>query len=185
MGQKVTREVGDGVLELREGDITLLRVDAIVNAANSELQLGAGVAGAIRRRGGPSIQAECDRIGRCPVGGAVVTGGGELPARYVIHAVGPIWGRQPPEQSDRLLASAVRESLARAGEQGLDSIALPSISTGVYGFPPDRAARILLRETVRHLGTTALPRRVVLCLFGDEAFATFRGALERVRAGSG
>lgn len=184
MGQEVVREVGGGVLELREGDITLLRVDAIVNAANSQLQLGAGVAGAIRRRGGSSIQAECDRIGHCPVGGAVVTGGGELYARHVIHAVGPIWGRQSPEESDRLLVSATRESLSRAGEHGLDSIALPSISTGIYGFPLERAAEILIRETVRHLRTPAPPRRVVLCLFGDEAFGTYREALDRVLAGS-
>ena len=185
MGQEVIREVGGGALELREGDITLLRVDAIVNAANSELQLGAGVAGAIRRRGGPSIQEECDRIGHCPVGGAAVTAGGELPARHVIHAVGPIWGRQSPEESDRLLVSATRESLARAGEHGLDSIALPSISTGVYGFPLERAAEILLHEAVEHLRAGALPRRVVLCPFGDEAFGTFRETLERVLAGSG
>jgi O-acetyl-ADP-ribose deacetylase (regulator of RNase III) len=185
MGQEAIREFGGGVLELREGDITRLRVDAIVNAANSDLQLGAGVAGAIRRRGGPSIQAECDRIGHCPVGGAVVTGGGDLPAGHVIHAVGPIWARQSPEESDRLLASAARESLARAGERGLRSIALPSISTGVYGFPVERAAEILIRQAVQHLRTGGSPRRVVLCLFGDEAFGTFREALERVPAERG
>src|SRR6266511_3748940 len=94
-------------IELIQGDITSLRVDAIVNAANEHLQLGAGVAGAVRRKGGPSIQQECDRIGGCPVGGAVVTGGGTLPARWVIHAVGPVWhGGQVGEE--KLLASAVR-----------------------------------------------------------------------------
>jgi len=183
MVDEVVREVGGGRVELREGDITLLRVDAVVNAANSGLQLGAGVAGAIRRRGGPSIQEECDEIGQCPVGGAVVTRGGDLPAGHVIHAVGPIWGRQSPEESDRLLASAAREALARARERGFDSIALPSISTGIYGFPLERAAGILLREAVAHLRAGGAPRRIVLCPFGDEAFATYRDALGRVLSG--
>jgi O-acetyl-ADP-ribose deacetylase (regulator of RNase III) len=183
MGQQVTREVGGGTLGLREGDITLLAVDAIVNAANAELRLGAGVAGAIRKRGGPAIQAECDLIGHCPVGGAVVTGGGDLAARHVIHAVGPIWGRQSPEESDRLLASAARESLARAAELELESVALPSISTGIYGFPAERAARILIGEVASHLRSGAPPRRVVLCLFGDEAFRLFLESVERVLAG--
>jgi O-acetyl-ADP-ribose deacetylase (regulator of RNase III) len=182
MAQTVVRSVGGGVLELCEGDITGLAVDAVVNAANSGLRLGAGVAGAIRRRGGDSIQEECDAIGHCPVGGAVVTGGGDLPARHVIHAVGPVWNRQSPDESDRLLASAAREALARAGERGLGSIALPSISTGVYGFPVNRAAGVLLREAVAHLRTGGPPERVVLCLFGDEAFAAHRDALERVLA---
>src|SRR6266508_5652905 len=121
-------------IELIQGDITSLRVDAIVNAANEHLQLGAGVAGAVRRKGGPSVQQECDRIGGCAVGGTVVTGGGNLSVRWVIHAVGPVWhGGQ--EGEEKLLASAVRSSLERAEEIGAKSIALPAISTGVYGFP--------------------------------------------------
>src|SRR6185295_13146168 len=126
-------------IALTKGDITALDVDAIVNAANEHLQLGSGVAGAIRRRGGPAIQRECDRIGHCPVGGAVVTGGGDLPARWVIHAVGPVWRGGSAGEED-LLASAVRSSLERAEEIGAKSIALPAISTGIYGFPLDRAA---------------------------------------------
>jgi O-acetyl-ADP-ribose deacetylase (regulator of RNase III) len=176
----VTRCLGGGTLELREGDITSLRVDGIVNAANSSLQLGAGVARAIRRRGGTAIQDECNRIGHCPVGRAVITSGGELPARWVIHAVGPVWGQQPPEASDRLLASAAREAFARAREAELESIALPSISTGVFGFPLQRAADILVSEAVAHLSSGTPPRRVVLCLFGEEAFGAYLEVVERM-----
>lgn len=174
------RTIRGGTLELAEGDITALDTDAIVNPANPALALGGGVAGAIRRRGGPSIQAECDRIGRCPEGGAVATTGGSLPARFVIHAVGPVWGNQDPEESDRLLASACREALARASEKALASVALPSISTGIFGFPIERAARILLREAVRHLESPALPRRVVFCLYGEGAIEVYRRALDEV-----
>jgi O-acetyl-ADP-ribose deacetylase (regulator of RNase III) len=157
-------------------------VDAIVNPANSALQLGGGVAGAIQRTGGPAIQLACDRIGHCPVGGAVVTEGGRLPARYVIHAVGPVWGQHSPEASDRLLASACRESLALAAELKLTSIALPSISTGIFGFPLDRAATILIGEAVRHLTAGAPVERVIFCLFGEEAFRVYRDALDRFLA---
>lgn len=176
--EPVARAVGGGILELVEGDITALEVDAIVNPANTALELGGGVAGAIRRKGGPAIQAECRRIGHCPEGLAVVTGAGELPARFVIHAVGPVWGKQPDTESDRLLASACRESLARAREKGLGSIALPSISTGVFGFPIERAAPILLRTAAEHLASGAPPQRVVFCLYGRDAFDTYRRALE-------
>ena len=182
MAERIVRRIGGGTLELVEGNITTLQVDAIVNAANSELQLGAGVAGAIRRNGGRSIQQECNRIGHCPVGGAVVTGGGNLPAAHVIHAVGPIWGRQSSEESDRLLASACRESLARASDHGLISVALPSISTGVYGYPMKRAATILLQEAATHLGGATSVKKVIFCLFGEEAFATYREVLEEVLA---
>jgi O-acetyl-ADP-ribose deacetylase (regulator of RNase III) len=178
MAPRDSRSVGGGSLELVEGDIALLDADAVVNPANSALRLGGGVAGAIRRRGGPAIQEECDRIGGCPEGGAVVTAGGHLPARFVIHAVGPVWGRQNPAGSDRLLASACREALARASEKGLLSIALPSISTGIFGFPVDRAARILLGEAVRHLESGIPPRRVIFCLFGEETLERYREALD-------
>jgi O-acetyl-ADP-ribose deacetylase len=178
MQEVIRRPVGRGVLELAEGDITALEVDAVVNAANSALQLGAGVAGAIRRRGGPSIQEECDRIGGCPVGGAVATGAGDLPARWVIHAVGPVWGNHPPEESDRLLASAAREALARAAELEAASVALPSLSTGIFGFPVDRAARLLLREGIAHLEADPSGRRVVFCLFDRATFEAYRRALD-------
>jgi len=180
MTPKHERTVRGGTLELVEGDITLLDTDAVVNPANSALALGGGVAGAIRRRGGPSIQAECDRIGHCPEGGAVITTAGSLPARFVIHAVGPVWGNQDPAESDRLLASACREALARASEKSLGSIALPSISTGIFGFPIERAARILLSEAARHLESPDSPRRVVFCLFGKESLETYRVALDEI-----
>lgn len=181
MNSAILEIEGGGVLEVLEGDLTLLDVDAIVNAANSALQLGAGVAGAIRKRGGPSIQRECDRIGFCPVGGAVLTGAGELRARHVVHAVGPVWGRQAEAESDRLLASACRRSLEVANGAELRDVAFPALSTGVFGFPMDRAARVLLETAAEHLrGERSSVRRVVFCLFGIEAYEVFREALDRI-----
>ncbi|HYG65243.1 MAG TPA: macro domain-containing protein [Thermoanaerobaculia bacterium] len=163
-------------LELIEGDITALDVDAIVNAANEHLQLGGGVAGAIRQKGGPSIQEECDRIGGTPVGTAVMTGAGNLKARQVIHAVGPRWGEG---DEDRKLASAVRAALALADRRGMRSIALPALSTGIFGFPLERAARVMLTEIHRYLQGGTKLERVVICLFGAEAFDVFRQELRR------
>ena len=163
-------------LELVEGDITDLEVDAIVNAANEQRQLGSGVAGAIRQKGGPSIQEECNRIGSTPVGTAVMTGAGHLKAKQVIHAVGPRMGEG---DEDKKLASAVRAALALADRRGMKSIAIPALSTGNFGFPIDRAARIMLTEIHRYLqGGTKLDR-VVVCLHGEEAFGAFRRELRR------
>ena len=163
-------------LELTRGDITALTMDAIVNAANERLQLGAGVAGAIRRRGGPSIQEECDRIGRCPAGGAVATGGGELPARWVIHAVGPVW-EGGGQGEDGLLASAVRTALLRAEEVGAKSVALPAISTGIYGFPLERAANISVGAAREFAESARVVERIVFCLFDEPALEAFQRAL--------
>jgi O-acetyl-ADP-ribose deacetylase (regulator of RNase III) len=163
-------------LELVEGDITELEVDAIVNAANAKLKLGGGVAGAIRQKGGPSIQEECNRIGGAAVGSAVMTGAGHLKAKQVIHAVGPQMGEG---DEDRKLASAVRSALALADRYGLRSIALPAISTGSFGFPVDRAARIILTEVHRYLQGGTKLERVVLCLRGDETFQIFKRELRR------
>jgi O-acetyl-ADP-ribose deacetylase (regulator of RNase III) len=163
-------------LEIVQGDITDLEVDAIVNAANEQLQLGAGVAGAIRQKGGASIQEECNRIGGTPVGTAVMTGGGHLKARWVIHAVGPRMGEG---DEDKKLAAAVRASLALADRRGVKSIALPAISTGNFGFPIDRAARITLTEVHRFLQGGTKLERVVLCLHGEEAFNVFKRELRR------
>src|SRR5713101_1428983 len=124
-------------IELVKTDITSLHVDAIVNAASEALQLGSGVAGAIRVRGGPSIQEECDRIGHCDTGEAVVTRGGHLSAQWVIHAVGPVW-RGGDSGEEIQLASAVLAALGRADEVGARSVALPAISAGVYGFPIEK-----------------------------------------------
>jgi O-acetyl-ADP-ribose deacetylase (regulator of RNase III) len=159
-------------------DITLARVDAIVNAANEGLQLGAGVAGAIRRRGGQSIQEECDRIGSCAIGEAVVTGAGNLPARWVIHAVGPRW--QGGEQGEETaLASAVLAALSRAEEIGARSVAIPAISTGVFGFPLERAAEISVAMAKSFSRTAVGLQRIVFCLFDEQSFEIFRNEAER------
>jgi O-acetyl-ADP-ribose deacetylase (regulator of RNase III) len=168
-------------LEILEGDITGLEVDAIVNPANAQLQLGSGVAGAIRERGGPSIQEECNRIGGTPVGTAVMTGAGHLKAKRVIHTVGPAMGEG---DEDKKLASAVRAALALADRRGLKSIAVPAISTesfgtGNFGFPVDRAARIILTEIQRFLQGGTKLERVVICLHGDDAFQVFKKELRR------
>jgi O-acetyl-ADP-ribose deacetylase (regulator of RNase III) len=166
----------DTQLEIVEGDITDLEIDAIVNAANEDLKLGSGVSGAIREMGGPSIQEECDRIGHTAVGTAVMTGAGGLKAKQVIHAVGPRMGEG---DEDRKLASAVRAALALADRNGLRSIALPAISTGVFGFPMDRAARITLTEIHRYLQGGTKIERVVVVLYDNDAFQTYRRELRR------
>ncbi len=168
--------MNDTLLELIEGDITELQVDAIVNSANEDLQLGGGVAGAVREKGGASIQDECNRIGGTPVGTAVMTGAGMLKAKQVIHAVGPRMGEG---DEDRKLAAAVRASLALADRNGQRTIAIPAISTGVFGYPVDRCARILLTEVHRYLQGGTKLERVVVCLHGDGKYQTFRNELRR------
>lgn len=174
--RKLSIQLEGTQLDLVEGDITELEVEAVVNAANENLVMGSGVAGAIREKGGPTIQEECDRIGGTPVGTAVITGGGELKARHVIHAVGPRMGEG---EEDRKLQSAVRSSLALADRHGLRSIALPAISTGVFGFPVDRCARILLTEVYRYLQGGTKIERVAVVLWGDENFEIFKRELRR------
>jgi O-acetyl-ADP-ribose deacetylase (regulator of RNase III) len=163
-------------LKLVQGDLTELEVDAIVNAANSGLQLGGGVAGAIRMKGGPSIQEECNRIGRTPVGEAAATGGGNLKASFVIHAVGPQYGEG---DEDEKLGNATLNSLKRATEKGLKSIALPAISTGIFGFPKDRCARIMLKTASEFLESqqTSL-EEVILCLWSKEDLELFEKTLD-------
>lgn len=173
---KVSLDFDGTNLDLVEADITELDVDAVVNPANSDLQLGSGVAGAIREKGGPAIQEECDRIGSTPVGTAVMTGAGELKAKQVIHAVGPRMGEG---DEDRKLSSAVRACLALADRHGLDSIAIPAISTGNFGFPMDKAARILLTEIHRYIQGGTKLQLVVVCLHDEEAFTTFRNEMRR------
>ncbi len=168
--------MNDTLLELIEGDITELQVDAIVNPANEDLRLGGGVAGAVREKGGASIQDECDRIGGTPVGTAVMTGAGTLKAKQVIHAVGPRMGEG---DEDRKLAAAVRAALALADRNGQRTIAIPAISTGMFGYPVDRCARILLTEVHRYLQGGTKLERVVVCLRGDQNYQTFRNELRR------
>jgi O-acetyl-ADP-ribose deacetylase len=170
-------KIAGRTLELVEGDITEMDTDAIVNAANARLVLGGGVAGAIRRKGGPQIQQECDRIGGTFVGGAVITTGGRLKARHVIHAVGPQMGEG---DEDAKLRNATLNSLRVAEEHGLKSIAFPAISTGIFGFPIQRCAEIMLTATAEYLrGDTGL-ERVVFCLFGRDSFDVFTKQLRQI-----
>jgi len=159
-----------GRIVLREGDLTEEAVDAIVNAANSALQLGAGVAGAIRERGGPAIQDECDRIGPIAVGEAAVTGAGQLTARFVIHAASMPPGGQATEESVR---ASMRASLACAREKGCRSVAVPAIGAGVAGFPLQRCAEILLEEARRHLAGETTLEEIRFVLFGEPAYRVF------------
>jgi O-acetyl-ADP-ribose deacetylase len=162
---------------IRQGDITESDVDAIVNAANNDLKLGAGVAGAIRTRGGPSIQQECDRLGPVRLGEAAITGGGNLPARYVIHAASMRLGGRTTEPS---LREATRNSLLRAKEKALESIAFPAIGTGIAGFPLDRCAEIMGAEVRDHLkGETSL-KRVEFVLFDKPSQYVFQHAFAKV-----
>jgi O-acetyl-ADP-ribose deacetylase (regulator of RNase III) len=174
--------VGQAVLELTHGDITTQKVDAIVNAANTRLAGGGGVDGAIHRAGGPAIMAECRAIGGCPTGQAVITTGGNLPARYVIHAVGPVYrGGTSGEQA--LLRSAYLHSLRCADKHGATHIAFPSISTGAYGYPIEDAARTALSTVVSYLkGDTAITR-VTFVLFSPHDLEVYRQMLREVQEG--
>ncbi len=173
---RIVITMNNTTLELVEGDITDLDVEAIVNAANEDLVLGGGVAGTIKRRGGPSVQEECRRIGSTGVGTAVITGAGKMKFRHVIHAVGPRMGEG---DEDRKLSAAVRSSLALADRHGLKSVAIPAISTGNFGFPVDRCARILLTEVHRYLQGGTKLQRVIVCLFDEATWKLFARELRR------
>ena len=173
---RIVITMNNTTLELVEGDITDLDVEAIVNAANKNLVLGGGVAGTIKRRGGPSVQEECRRIGSTGVGTAVITGAGKMKFRHVIHAVGPKMGEG---DEDRKLSAAVRSSLALADRHGLKSVAIPAISTGNYGFPVERCARILLTEVHRYLQGGTKLQRVIVCLFDEATWKLFARELRR------
>jgi O-acetyl-ADP-ribose deacetylase len=168
---------------LRKADLTEAAVDAIVNAANNDLILGGGVAGAIRARGGPSIQAECDRLGPIPVGEAAITGAGKLKAHHVIHAASMRLGGRTSEAA---LRDSTRNSLRRAAERGLKSIAFPAIGTGIAGFPIERCAAVMLEEIRDHLrgapapGQFAPVERVEMVLFDEHGLNVFKDALERI-----
>ena len=169
--------VGGGTLELKLGDITREAVDAIGNAANARLAGGGGVDGAIHRAGGPAIMAECRKIGGCPTGQAVMTSGGNLPAGKVLHMVGPIWHGGGNGEAE-LLASCYRTALTLARDAGLESVAFPSVSTGIYGYPVDKAAAVALETIAVFMETNALPRLVRMILFDAGTFLAYEKALK-------
>jgi O-acetyl-ADP-ribose deacetylase (regulator of RNase III) len=161
-------------VSIRQGDLTEASTDAIVNAANNDLQLGGGVAGAVRRKGGPAIQQECDGIGPVPLGEAAITSAGKLRARYVIHAASMRLGGRTTEDN---LRASTRNALLRAKEKGLRSIAFPAVGTGIAGFPMDRCAEIMLEEVHTHLAGATSLERVEFVLFDAPALETFRRKL--------
>ena len=162
-------------LKLVEGNIVLLDVDAIVNAANTSLILGGGVAGAINRFGGPAIQEECNTIGPIKVGEAVITGAGNLKARYVIHAAGPVYGDGDEEEK---LANATLSCLNIARDKGIKSIAFPAISTGIFRFPIEECSKVMLKVVMEFLRENVLPEEIIMCLYGLEAYDTFSATLD-------
>lgn len=163
-------------MDVVEGDITTLDVDAIVNAANTSLLGGGGVDGAIHRAAGPGLLEECRDLGGCDTGDAKVTDGHDLPARWVVHAVGPVW-RGGDDGEPELLASAYRRSLEEAVQLGVETIAFPGISTGVYGYPIDDAAHLAVATVSAWLENHDLPRRVTFCTFNAESTAAIEAAL--------
>ena len=173
-------KINKSTLSLVEGDITKQDTDAIVNAANKSLRGGGGVDGAIHRAGGPKILEECIRIGGCETGQAVITTGGNLKAKYVIHTVGPVY-RDGKHGEPELLESCYRNSLKLASSKGLKSIAFPSISTGAYGYPMDQAAEIALRTVIDYLKNNTDIELVRFVLFGKEAYKTYEENLKKLK----
>jgi len=177
--------INQSVLEIVQGDITQQATDAVVNAANSSLMGGGGVDGAIHRAGGPAILEECKqivkKIGRLPTGEAVITTAGKMPARYVIHTVGPIYHGGTSGEPE-LLANAYRNSLKLAAEKGLESVSFPSISTGAYGYPVAEAAEIALRTVADFLRKDTRVKLVRFVLFDDRTFRAYQDALNKMLA---
>jgi O-acetyl-ADP-ribose deacetylase len=173
-----THTINGVTLALLRGNIVEMQVDAIVNAANSGLRGGGGVDGAIHRAGGPGIMEECRKIGGCPTGSAVATTAGKLPAKYVFHAVGPIYSGSPNDE--RLLASAYQSCLNLAEQHQVKSIAFPSLSTGAYGYPLTLAAPIALRTIIEHIKKPTGLQQVVVVLFGEASYKAHEKALAEI-----
>jgi len=167
-----------------EGDITRQQVDAIVNAANTSLLGGGGVDGAIHRAAGPGLLAECRTLGGCPTGEARITQGYNLPAQYVIHTAGPVWHGGTHGEDD-LLASCYRSCFALAVEHGIRTIAFPAISTGIYGFPLDRAPRIAIAETTRFLAGNAEIEEVRFVCFGAATYRVYLATIDEIAGTAG
>lgn len=172
-------KIHSSIVELCRGDITLQKVDAIVNAANSQLAGGGGVDGAIHAAGGPAIMQECKKIGGCATGEAVITTGGKLAARYVIHTVGPVY-RNGSSDEARLLKNAYANSLKLAEAKGVKTIAFPSISTGVYGYPVEEASRIAASAVVEHFQSGTKIERVVFVLFSAYDFDVYTKTIKEI-----
>lgn len=171
-------------LDIIQGDITELDVDAVVNAANKALLGGGGVDGAIHRAAGPELLEECRTLGGCETGQAKITGGYELKAEWVIHTVGPMWqGGDAGE--DELLAQCYRNSLALAQEHPIETIAFPAISTGAYRFPVERAARIAIAETLHFLEENDSPKHVILVCYGERTYSAYQRVWEKIREARG
>ncbi len=173
-----TRTINGVTLALLRGNIVEVQVDAIVNAANSGLRGGGGVDGAIHRAGGPLIMEECRKIGGCPTGSAVATTAGRLPAKYVFHAVGPIY--RGSQNDGLLLASAYQSCLDLAEQHQVKSIAFPSLSTGIYGYPLQLAAPIALRTIIEHIQKPTSLQQVLMVLFGESSYSAHEQALDQI-----
>jgi O-acetyl-ADP-ribose deacetylase (regulator of RNase III) len=188
MGDNLTYKVNQAELSIIQGDITLQATDAIVNAANSGLMGGGGVDGAIHRAGGPAILEECKNIvaerGRLPAGQAVITTAGNMKARHVIHTVGPIW-HGGSQGEPELLASAYRESLKLTAANNLSSVSFPSISTGAYGYPVDKASRIALKTVVSFLSKPTPVKEVVFVLFDNRTYEAYADSLWDIKGEKG
>jgi O-acetyl-ADP-ribose deacetylase len=174
-------EIGDKKHTLRviQGDITEQATDAIVNPANNRLVLGAGVAGAIRTKGGPAIQDACNQIGFADIGEAVITTGGDLKTKHVIHAVGPVWSEYPPEKSQKYLADAVINSFKILEKNHLNSITIPAISTGIFGFPKDLAAIVIKKAIKEYLPQAKQSLTIQICLFSSDDFQLFENEFKK------
>jgi len=173
------RKIGKAVIELKQGDITREAVDAIVNAANSSLLGGGGVDGAIHRAGGPAILEQCRQLGGCEPGDAKITTGGKLPAKYVIHTVGPVW-HGGEQREPEILASAYRRSLEVASSKGLRTVAFPSISTGAYGYPIRQAAQVALSTVANYLKSHQDIARGTFVLFSQHDLIVYETALKEL-----